>query len=202
MRISLKTTSGKVLASAALLGSAAAVAGLGTFGSFTATTEATTNVTAGITRIDVNGNGGWNNMNIAAAGLMPGDRVERLITLSNSGDQDLMAMSLTTTEKAAAPSPLTTDKTNGLQLTVENCPVAWAGTVGAYTCSAPVTVLPARSIIGANTVLPSLASLKAKGTDNLKVSVALPVSADNTFQGLGSSVGFGFAATERAAIVK
>ena len=35
MAISLKTTSGKILASVALVGTAAAVAGMGTYGAFT-----------------------------------------------------------------------------------------------------------------------------------------------------------------------
>lgn len=202
MRISLRTTSGKVLASAALIGSAAAVAGLGTFGSFTATTEATTVVTTGITKIDVNGNGGWNNMNIASAGLMPGDRIERLVTLTNAGDQDLVGMTLTTTDKAPVASILTTDKTNGLQLAVENCAVAWSGTTGAYTCPAPISIIPTRSIVGANTPLLSLASVRGKGTDNLKVTVTLPVTADNAFQGITSSVAFAFAGIERGSVVK
>mgnify|MGYP006197812693 CR=1 FL=1 len=47
MGISMKTTSGKLLASAALVATAAGVAGLGTYGAFTSSTAADQQVTAG-----------------------------------------------------------------------------------------------------------------------------------------------------------
>ena len=47
MGLNLNTTSGKVLASLALVGSAAGVAGLGTYGAFTSSTSANTTVGSG-----------------------------------------------------------------------------------------------------------------------------------------------------------
>ena len=53
MRITLTSTGGKVLASTVLLGAAASVAGLGTFGTFTSTTSASATVASGTVKIDV-----------------------------------------------------------------------------------------------------------------------------------------------------
>lgn len=53
MGISMKTTSGKILASVAPVGTAAAVAGMGTYGGFTSSTTADQQVTAGIVTIDL-----------------------------------------------------------------------------------------------------------------------------------------------------
>ena len=53
MRITLTSTGGKVLASTVLVGAAASVAGLGTFGTFTSTTSASAAVASGTVKIDV-----------------------------------------------------------------------------------------------------------------------------------------------------
>jgi spore coat-associated protein N len=47
MQLSLTSTGGKVLASTVLIGAAASVAGLGTFGTFTSTTAASATVASG-----------------------------------------------------------------------------------------------------------------------------------------------------------
>ena len=58
MRITLTSTGGKVLASTVLLGAAASVAGLGTFGTFTSTTSASATVASGTVKIDVGAGAG------------------------------------------------------------------------------------------------------------------------------------------------
>ena len=47
--------------------------------------------------------------------------------------------------------------------------------------------------------LTSLASLKAKGADNLRVTLTLPSKADNNYQGLTSAISLQFDAVQRAA---
>ena len=53
MGLNLKSTSSKVLASAALLAAAAGVAGMGTYGGFTTSTSASADVKAGTVRFEV-----------------------------------------------------------------------------------------------------------------------------------------------------
>ncbi|MDR6988366.1 putative ribosomally synthesized peptide with SipW-like signal peptide [Paenarthrobacter nitroguajacolicus] len=201
MAISLKTTSGKILASVALVGTAAAVAGMGTYGAFTSSTSASQAVTAGTVTIAL-GTGTSNTLNVPIAGLLPGDKVEKLVTLANTGNSDLNNVTLTTSAGTTA-SLLTTDTTNGLQLTIENCSVAWTGTAAPYTCAGTkTTVLANGPVIAANKVLNNLTSLTSAKTDNLKVTTALPATANNDFQGATSTIGFSFTGTQRTETTK
>lgn len=196
MAISLKTTSGKILASAALLGTAAAVAGMGTFGGFTSTTSASTAVDMATTVIGLGGHNAEDGLSIGATGLLPGDRAERIVTLSNLGTSDLGSVTLSSTPAVA--NALSTDKTNGLNLTVESCATAWTATATAGFSCAPgaVQILTGLPIAGSST-LGNISSLAAGKSDNLKITVALPKTADNAFQGLKNSIDFTFDATQR-----
>ncbi|MFF1831262.1 TasA family protein [Paenarthrobacter sp. NPDC058040] len=201
MAISLKTTSGKILASVALVGTAAAVAGMGTYGAFTSSTSASQAVTAGTVTIAL-GTGASNTLNVPVAGLLPGDKVEKLVTLSNTGNSDLNNVTLTTSAGATG-SLLTTDTVNGLQLTIENCSVPWTGAAAPFTCGGTkTTVLASAPVITANKVLNNLTSLTSAKTDNLKVTTAFPTTADNTFQGATSTIAFSFTGTQRTETVK
>ena len=154
MRITLTSTGGKVLASTVLVGAAASVAGLGTFGTFTSTTSASAAVASGTVKIDVGAGaaaGGVNRLSVAATGLVPGDTVSRAVTLGNTGDQALAGIGLTTT--ASPSSKLDTDPTMGLQLQIDACSVPWteAGAAPSYTYTCTGTksaVLASRPVIG------------------------------------------------------
>jgi spore coat-associated protein N len=206
MGLNLKSTTGKVLASTALVAAAAGVAGLGTYGAFTSTTSASAVVASGTVNVAVGATGtAANRLSVPASGLVPGDTVQRAVTLSNTGNQNLSAVTLTT---AASPtSKLDTDTTNGLQLTIDACSVPWveAGTSPAYTytCTGTTTqVLAPRAVAGANMALAGLNSLTSAAADNLRVTVTLPAAADNTFQGLSDTIGFTFTGTQRTATSK
>lgn len=206
MGLNLKSTTGKVLASTALVAAAASVAGLGTYGAFTSTTSASETVASGTVNVALGATGtAANRLSVAATGLVAGDTVQRAVTLTNTGNQNLSAITLTT---AASPtSKLDTDAVNGLQLAVDACSVPWteAGTSPAltYTCAGTVTqVLAPRAAVGANMALAGLNSVTSAAADNLRVTVTLPTSADNSFQGLSSTVGFSFTGTQRTATSK
>lgn len=201
MGVSMKTTSGKILASVALVGTAAAVAGMGTYGAFTSTTSASQAVTAGTVVIDL-GAGASNTLAVPVTGLLPGDSVEKFATLTNSGSSALN--NITLTASTTSPTFLTSDTTKGLQLTIESCSTAWTVVAAAAdTCSGTTTTVLAKSpVIGANKVLAELASVAASGADNLKVTTSLPPTADNTFQGLTSTIDFAFTGTQRTETVK
>lgn len=197
-RWSLRT---KLLGSVAAIGTAASVAGLGTFGAFTSTTTASTPASSGTVVIALGTAGtAGNRLTVGATGLVPGDTVQRAFTLSNTGNQALSSITLGTT--AAPSSLLDTDVTNGLQLLVQSCSSAWteAGTAPAhtYTCSGtPNTVLASRPVIGTNLPLTGLSSLSAGASDNLLATLSFPTAAGNTFQGLSSTISFGFTGTQR-----
>jgi spore coat-associated protein N len=198
--LTMKKTSGKILASVALVGTAAAVAGMGTYGAFTSTTTANQAVTAGTVVIAL-GSGAANTLSVPVAGLLPGDSVEKLATLSNTGNSALN--NITLTAGTTTPSLLTTDTTDGLQLTIEACSVAWTVAAGEDTCSdVKTTVLATGPVIGADKALAGLNALASGATDNLKVTTSLPTTADNDFQGAASTITFDFTGTQRTGEVK
>jgi spore coat-associated protein N len=195
-------TGRKVLISAAVLGAAAAVAGLGTFGTFTSTTSASATASSGTVVIGLGNAGTADNRLTVASGLMvPGDTMQRQVKLNNTGNQALSQITLTTT--ATTTSLLDTDATNGLQLTVQSCPTAWteAGTSPGYTytCTGATTVIASRPVVGSNVVLTGTSALTNGNSDNLLVKLSFPTSADNTFQNKSSVISFSFTGTQRAA---
>lgn len=201
----IMSTRAKLLASTALLAAAAGAAGLGTFGSFTSTTSATEAVSSGNVTIALGATGAANRLSVAATNVVPGDTVQRGVTLSNTGDTALSAVTLTTT--APTSSVLDTDTTNGLQAKIEKCSNAWVetGSSPAYTynCTGTkTTVLALQPVVGANLALTGLSSLTVGASDNLVVTVSLPSAADNSFQGKSSVINFAFTGTQRAATNK
>jgi len=200
MRLSLNSTGGKVLASTVVLGAAATIAGLGTFGSFTSTTSASESASTGTVVIGLAGDGADNRLSVAASGMVPGDTVQRVVKLNNTGSQNLASVTLTTA--ATTTSVLDTDATNGLQLKIDSCSTAWteggASPAYTYTCSGTTrSVLASRAVIGTAMALSNLSSLTAGTSDNLKVTLTFPSGADNTFQNKSSVIGFTFDALQR-----
>ncbi len=195
----------KIFLSLALIGSAAGIAGLGTYATFTSSTPAEAQVlAAGTASIQLGSTGtAANRLNVGASGILPGDTVQRAVDLTNSGNAALGTVSLTTT--ATPSSKLDTDVANGLQMTIDSCSSAWteSGLPYTYTCPGTAsTVLASRPVIGSNLGLGNLSSLTAGNTDHLRVTLALPQTADDSFEGLTSTVGFVFTGTQRAGTSK
>ncbi len=196
----------KLLTTVTAIGATAAVAGLGTFGTFTDTTTASTPVDSGIVEINLGAVGAANRLTVAAVDIVPGDTMQRAVTLSSATTtSDLASITLTTT--ASTSSALDTDATAGLRQMIEKCSVAWveAGTSPAYTytCAGTTsTVLASRAVIGSALALSNLSSTTAGSTDNLRVTLTFPTGAGNTLQNLASTVLFTFTGTQRAATNK
>jgi hypothetical protein len=196
-----RSTTRKVVGSLAIAGTAAAVAGLGTFGTFTdSTTPVATTVQTGTLDINLNVPTGGVAIPVTTSNFVPGDSITRAVNLSNDGSTALSSVTLTS--MATAPSILTTDTANGLQLSVKGCSAPWTqgGTASAptYTCSGTTSTLYAGAAVN-SVQLPNPASLVSKGVDYLTFSVSLPNSADNTFQGKTASLSLTFTGTQRAA---
>jgi hypothetical protein len=199
-RRSESPTARKVVGSLAILGTAAAVAGLGTYGNFTdSTTPVNTTVTTGTLSIDLSQPAGAHAIPVSVTGLVPGDSITRAVNLVNDGNLPMSTISLLSS--ATAPSILTTDTTHGLQLTLRSCPAPWTqgGTASAptYTCTGTASTLVNGPVV-ANTPLPNPASLTPGGTDHLTFTISLPTSADNAFQGKSAGLSLSFTGAQRS----
>ncbi len=197
---SVSPTARKVVGSLAVLGTAAAVAGLGTYGNFTdSTTPMNTTVASGTLSIDLTQPAGAYAIPVSVSGLVPGDSITRAVNLVNDGTLGLSTVSVIST--ATAPSLLTTDATNGLQLAIKGCSVPWTqgGTASAptYTCSAGQSTLMTGPVVN-NAGLSNPASLNPGGTDYLTFSISLPTTADNTFQGKSAGLSLSFTGAQRS----
>lgn len=191
----------KILLSAAVLGTAASIAGLATYATFTDATTASLPVDSGSVDVALGAVGANNRLTVAATDIVPGDTMQRAFKLSNSGDSAVSAITLTTS--ATTSSLLDTDATNGLQMTIDKCSIAWVelGTAPAYsyTCAGTTsTVLASRAVIGTDLALSNL-TLTAASTDNLRLTLTFPSTASNTMQNLASTVLYTFTGTQRAA---
>jgi hypothetical protein len=190
-------TARKVVGSLGVIGAAAAVAGLGTFGSFTdSTTPGSATINTG--SIDINAASTGYAIPLTTTGFVPGDSLTRAVNLVNNGTAPLGSVTLATT--VASPSNLTTDLTNGLQMAVKSCSVPWtqAGTATAatYSCTGTERVLGSGPAIS-NLTLSNPASLAAGATDYLTFAVSLPTTAGNTFQGQSAALSLVFTGTQR-----
>jgi predicted ribosomally synthesized peptide with SipW-like signal peptide len=190
-------TARKVVGSLGVIGAAAAVAGMGTFGSFTdSSTPVATTIQSGTLNIDVTQQGFA--VPVTTAGFVPGDSLTRAVNLVNSGNVALGSVTLNTT--VSAPSILTTDTTNGLQLAVKSCSVPWTqggtATAATYACSGTERVLGSGPAVS-NITLNNPASLAAGATDYLTFAVSLPTTAGNTFQGQSAALSLVFTGTQR-----
>jgi hypothetical protein len=195
--IAKSPTARKVVGSLGVLGAAAAVAGLGTFGTFTdSSTPIAATIASGTLSIDVTQQGYA--VPVTTSNFVPGDSMTRAVNLINDGSSPLGSVTLAST--VSAPSILTTDATNGLQLAVKSCSIAWTqgGTAQAptYTCSGTERVLASGPAVS-NYTLSNPASLVAGQTDYLTFAISLPTSADNTFQGKSAALSLTFTGTQR-----
>ena len=192
----------KLLLSAAALGTAAAVAGVGTYATFTSSTSASQSVSSGTVTIALGATGAaTNRLTVGASNVAPGDTIQRSVDLINQGSIDLASVTLTTS--ATTSSLLNTDTTNGLQMAVDRCSTAWTegGTAPAYTytCSGTAsTVLASTPVVWSNLALSNVSALTHGNTDHLRVTLTLPSGAGNTLQNQSSVVQYTFTGTQRA----
>jgi predicted ribosomally synthesized peptide with SipW-like signal peptide len=194
------TISGKVLLSVGLVLASAALVGMGAFALFTDTqsvSQATSSGTVALNPISVNGAN--NRLSVGASNIAAGDTIQRAVDVKNTGSITLASVTLTTS--ASPSSLLDTDITDGLQMVIDKCSVAWTETGGppyTYTCGGTTsTVLASAPVIGTNLALSNIAL--TAGTDNfLRVTLTLPSGAGNTFQTKSSTITYAFTATQRA----
>ena len=199
-RISETSVAKRILLSLGVLGTLGAVAGLATYASFTSTTSASHSVASGTVTLALGTSGVANRMSSSAVNVAAGDTMQRALDLVNTSSLALASVELTS--NATTSSALDTDATNGLQLVIDKCSVAWteAGSAPAYTytCGGTTTsVLATQPVIGANITLSNTTLAAGGATDHLRMTWTLP-SASN-LQGLTSVINYSFTGTQRAA---
>jgi hypothetical protein len=194
------TTARKIVGSLGVIGAAAAVAGLGTFGTFTdSTTPVSTQVATGTVSIDLTQPA--TAIPTTVSDLVPGDSVSRLVALRNDGTSALSSVTMKVTSSTS--NVLTTDKTNGLQLSLQACSGTWVqgGSTSAptYSCSGGTArnVLSPGGVLRADEALQTPASLTPGGTDQLVLGISLPTTAGNQFQGLSNTLSLTFTGIQR-----
>src|SRR5438132_1028813 len=117
-RLSQFSTGRKVLLSVSALGAAGAIAGLGTFATFTSSTNAGQQVASGTVTIGLGATGAaTNQLTVAADKIAAGDTIQRSVDLIDSGTIGLSGVTLTTT--ATTSSLLDTDTTTDLQMVID-----------------------------------------------------------------------------------
>ncbi|MFN8015823.1 MAG: TasA family protein [Acidimicrobiia bacterium] len=190
------------------------VSAIGAYSTFTGTSDTSSSnpsySTCTVTLAAITPNAANNRLTLGATALVPGDTMQRTVNVKNTGSSCLNSstpVKLTTKASGCvgtcSSSLLDTDATNGLQVVIDKCSVAWteSGTSPAYTytCGGTTTsVLASTSLIQTNATLNNLVG--TANTDNfLRVTLTLPSGAGNTFQGLTSQVEFAFVAQQRAA---
>jgi hypothetical protein len=190
-----QVTAAKIVASLGVLGGAIAVAGMGTFGSFTdSTTPVDTSVGTGTVSIEISDAVNEASVPVIPGGLLPGDTYTVPLDLVNNGDLDLGEVRV----KSAATysSALDTDPVNGLQVRLESCSQAWDVVGTGYSCAGEVTDFYSGPII-TDTPLAGAATLTAGGVDHLLATIGLPAGAGNTLQGKTTALSFIFTAVQR-----
>ena len=104
-----RSTTRKVVGSLAILGTAAAVAGLGTYGNFTdSTTPLNTTVDTGTLSINLAQPGGAVAIPVSTTGFVPGDSMTRAVNLINDGGSALG--SVTVTSAVTSPANMLTTR--------------------------------------------------------------------------------------------
>jgi len=189
------STMHKLIASLAVLGAAAAIAGLGTYATFTSSTSASHTIA---TRPLPLTSGPINRLGAGASLVAAGDSMQRAIDLNYAGSISFASATLTTS--ASPSSALDTDATDGLHVAIDKCSVGWteSGPPYTYTCGGSTsTVLASSPVIGTNLALSNL-TLTAGTTDHLRVTVTLPSSAGNSLENLSSTIAYTFTGVQRA----
>jgi hypothetical protein len=190
-------TKGRIAASIVVVGAAAAVAGLGTFGSFTdSTTPVVTQLETGVLSIELTKAADAATLSLFDNGnFLAGDSESSAIDLVNAGTVALGEMRMASV--ATSSSALDSDEVNGLQLAVDSCSESWTLDDGSWSCDGETTRFYSGPIV-ADAPLTGAASLAPGGVDHLLLTATLPATttadmvADAT-----SNLDFTFSTTQR-----
>lgn len=210
-QVRVKKSPWRAMAGAAIVISVATIAGQNVIASLNATAfnETAQNVNAGTMKLDLADNSAGFGQSIS--NLVPGDVVNRYVTLTNSGSIDGLGLSLKTAQ-TGTPTLISDAVNSGtnkaLRLTVNSCSVAWDTTNG--TCNGTVATELAATPIGSLTNSTNLATSTLNSGDirHLQMQINLPdqnettvngVAPSNTIQGGAADITYTFDLAQRVA---
>lgn len=135
-------------------------------------------------------------VSLDSPGLVSGETAATVVDLVNTSSRR-STVALTTI--ATSSSLLDQDPVNGLQLAIDRCSAPWEPVPGAtrpgYRCPGrTVSVLVRRPVLVSNLALSNLDAGDQGGKQHLCLSLTLPESAGNEFQGLSSTIQYRFTA--------
>ncbi len=190
----------KAVLTAGLVGLTVAALGGAALATFTSSTNVSQTISSGtVAFASISTSAAGQRLSVSASDIAPGDTMQRAVTLTNTGTVDMLPGSVALTTTATTSSLLDTG-TNGLTMTIDKCSVAWTESAApyTYTCGGTTTsVLASRPVIGSSVALSNITT--TSGTPNyLRVTLALPTAADNTYQGQSSTLGYVFVGQQRA----
>jgi hypothetical protein len=149
-----------------LVAASITLASAGAFGIFTQQSVSSVAVGAGTVTLS------WNQARLTQLAttigpLDPGDSVQMVADLGNSGVTDLRAIQI------AVTGTDTGTLSDGLQLAIDSCSVPWVGSAGTMACTGVTTVVSVdRPVVGLIN-LPGSSALAAGGTDHLRFTYRL-----------------------------
>ncbi len=197
-----RRTRARIAASVVVLGAAAGVAGLGTYGTFTdSTTPVISRTDTGVLSIALTEAAHTATLSLFDRGVfLAGDVESSPIDLVNDGNAALSELRLGSVARES--SVLDTDRVEGLQLTVESCSEAWDAVDGGWLCAGTTTRHYAGPIV-TDVALRHAASLAPGGTDHLLLTAGLPsTTTADLVEGATSSLDFLFSGTQRDGVTR
>jgi hypothetical protein len=138
-------------------------------------------VAAGAVELDWGG-GGADQLAVPVTGLRPGESTARLVDLANTGTVAASELVVTLGGTAVAST------SDGLQLALDRCSVAWTGAPGTAVCAGTITPVAADRPAVGRIALPGSPALGVGGRDRLRVTVRLAASAPTTAQAVTGAV--------------
>jgi hypothetical protein len=186
MKLKEKKSPWRALAGAAIVVSVATIAGQSVIASLNATAFNTVaqQINTGTMKLELANSGNGFSTNIS--NLVPGDVVNRYVTLSNTGSVDGIGLTLKTAQ-TGTPT-LISDGTGGatnqaLRLTVNSCSVAWDTSTG--VCGGTAEVELVATPIGSLTSATALSSetLNSNTLKYLQMQITLPNQNETTVNG-------------------
>ena len=185
----------KAVASVGVLAAAAAVAGLGSFGTFTdSTTPVQTNVDTGVLSISLSPAASTATVPVTTGAMLPGDSTSTPLDLVNDGNVAWESVSVESW--ATRSSLLDSDRVHGLQLELESCASAWVADGAAYTCADGAQEFYSGPVVG-ESELAGAVSLTPGRVDHLLATISFPTTGGDRLTNLASDLAFQFTAVQR-----
>lgn len=134
-------------------------------------------VASGTVIVDVDATGATT-VPVPITGLLPGGTAQRLLDVTHAGTVPLSALQLATSTA--------TSSSDGLQLTVERCSLAWSA--DAATCAGTVSTVTADRPSSSHIDLPGSPALAVGATDHLRLTLHLAESAPSSAQSTSATL--------------